>query len=74
MQYFFYFFLWLFFTGPQMFRAFVLYPTCNLLYIYVQDRYIFPRYIRGYDDYKQTVPFVLPTRDSIRSAFSSKGE
>ena len=70
----FYFFLWLFFTGPQMFWAFLLYPTCNLLYIYVQDRYIFPQYIRGYDDYKRTVPFVIPTKESIRNAFSPKGE
>lgn len=68
----FYFFLWLFFTGRRMFLAFLLYPFCNYLYIYVQDRYIFPRYIRGYDDYRQTVPFVIPTRESLRTAFSAK--
>ena len=65
----FYFFLWLFFTGRQLFWAFLLYPTCNYLYICVQDRYIFPQYIAGYDDYKRSVPFLLPTGESIRKAF-----
>lgn len=68
----FYFFLWLFFTGRQMFFAFLLYTACNYLYIYVQDRYIFPQYIRGYDDYRQAVPFLLPTRKSLKSAFSAR--
>ena len=68
----FYFFLWLFFTGRQMLLAFLLYPACNYLYIYVQDRSIFPLYIRGYDDYKQRVPFLIPTAESIRSAFPAK--
>lgn len=68
----FYFFLWLFFTGRQLFFGFLLYTFCNYFYICVQDRYIFPRYIRGYDDYKRTVPFLLPTRESLKRAVSSK--
>ena len=64
----FYFFLWLFFTGRQMFFGFLLYTFCNFLYIWLQDRYIFPRYIGGYDDYRRAVPFLLPTRDSLKQA------
>lgn len=67
-----YFFLWLFFTGRQLLLAFLLYPSCNYFYIYMQDRYIFPQYIAGYDDYKRSVPFLIPTADSIRKVFSSR--
>ena len=68
----FYFFLWLFFTGWRLFAGFVIYNICNFLYIYLQDRYIFPRYIRGYDDYKRSVPFLIPTRASLKKAFPAK--
>lgn len=67
-----YFFLWLFFTGRRMFLAAILYTVCNFIYICVQDRYIFPQYIRGYSNYKKTVPFLLPTRESVKRAFSTK--
>lgn len=69
----FYFFLWVTFTGHRLFIGFLLYSACNYGYIYLQDRYIFPKYILGYDDYKKTVPFLLPTRESIKCAFSAKG-
>ena len=50
----------------------MIYNTCNFLYVYLQDRYIFPRYIRGYDDYKRSVPFLIPTRASLKKAFPAK--
>lgn len=68
----FYFFLWLLFSGRWLFFAFLLYTTCNYIYIYVQDRYIFPLYIQGYDSYKKSVPFLIPSWRSIKQAFSSK--
>ena len=68
----FYFFLWQFFTGSRLFAGFVLYTACNFLYVCVQDRYIFPRYIGGYDDYKRSVPFLIPTRESVKKAFPAK--
>lgn len=64
-----YLFLWLFFSNKQLLAGFLLYTVCNFIYIYIQDRYIFPRYIRGYDEYKKTVPFLIPNRNSIRNAF-----
>lgn len=66
------FFLWLLFSGRRLLWAAILYTACNFLYIYVQDRYIFPQYIRGYEDYKKTVPFLLPTRESVKRAFPTK--
>lgn len=64
-----YLFLWLFFDSQPVLFGFVLYTICNFIYVYVQDRYIFPLYIGGYDEYKRSVPFLIPNRDSIRKAF-----
>ena len=57
-----YLFLWLTFGGAPLAAATVLYPACNGIYIWIQDAYIFPRYIQGYDRYKQEVPFLIPRR------------
>ena len=65
----FYFFLALLFSSVPLAYCFALYNTCNFVYIVIQDIFIFPQYIRGYNDYKKTVPFLVPTRASIRSAF-----
>jgi len=64
-----YLFLWLLFDTTLLFYTFIVYTICNLLYVIVQDVYIFPRYIRGYHEYKETVPFLIPTKDSIRYLF-----
>ncbi len=56
-----YWLLWLAFGGPRLLAAAVIYPLCNFFYILLQDRRIFPQYIRGYDDYKRQVPFLIPT-------------
>lgn len=40
----------------------IIVSTLNLLYIYVEDVFIFPKTIYGYDDYKKRVPFLVPRR------------
>ncbi len=67
-----YLFLWLYASGTQMFAAAVLFSALNFLYIWIQDRYLFPKYIESYELYKQEVPFLVPTRHSIQ-AFLKKG-
>ena len=67
-----YLFLWLFFSNIELLYAFIVYTLCNFLYIYIQDSYIFPKYIQGYDEYKKKVPFLFPTKDSLHCAFSQK--
>ena len=57
-----YVFLWLAFGGRLLFLAMLIFSACNLLYIIIQDRYIFPLYIAGYDSYKKAVPFLIPRR------------
>lgn len=32
----------------------------DLLLIFIQDRYTFPKVFRGYDEYKKSVPFLFP--------------
>ena len=65
-----YFFLAWLFKCNELFCCFILYSFCNFLYIVIQDRYIFPKYIENYNEYKQKVPFLIPTKDSILTAFS----
>lgn len=69
----FYLFLGLFLSNPVLLVASLLYTGCNFFYICLQDHYIFPLYIRGYKEYKKNVPFLLPTRKSIRKALGQYG-
>lgn len=68
----FYLFLYFFFQTKELFAGFLVYTVCNFIYVYIQDNYVFPLYIAGYDDYKKSVPFLLPTKDSIKNAFRQK--
>ena len=61
-----YFFLWQFFGNEKLMYAFFVFNLCNLLYIIVQDAYIFPRYMHGYQEYKKRTPFLIPTMESIK--------
>lgn len=48
----------------------VIYPDCwkmalwfaflNLLYTWLQDRFFFPVYLEGYEEYRKEVPYLLP--------------
>ena len=53
-------FLYIAFGGKMLLWAMFLYPGCNLLYVWLQDRYIFPAYIKGYEQYRSEVPFLIP--------------
>ena len=66
---FFYLFLALLFSSNQLFWCFIVFSICNFLYIVIQDKFIFPKYIEGYLQYKKTVPFLIPTKESIKNAF-----
>jgi len=57
-----YLFLALFFFDIRLLYCCVVYSICNFLYILLQDVYIFPKYIRGYSEYKKRVPFLIPGR------------
>jgi len=44
----------------------IIYNVAGLLLAYYEDRNVFPELIKGYDRYKKTTPFLLPTGASIR--------
>ncbi|NLA87032.1 MAG: hypothetical protein GX847_07075 [Clostridiales bacterium] len=46
--------------------AVIIYSVLNLLLIIFEDALVFPALLRGYDNYKQEVPFILPTPASIK--------
>jgi protein-S-isoprenylcysteine O-methyltransferase Ste14 len=53
-------------------RAGALASFLNFMYVWIQDRYIFPRTIPGYHDYQKRVPFLLPTPVSIKAAIATR--
>jgi protein-S-isoprenylcysteine O-methyltransferase Ste14 len=40
--------------------------AADVLYAWVQDRYLFPAMFPGYEEYRQVVPMLTPTRASLR--------
>lgn len=69
----FYICLGLFLSNTSLIIGSILYTGCNFIYICIQDYYIFPLYIQGYDEYKKSVPLLLPTRNSISKALGQSG-
>lgn len=64
-----YFFLALAVPHGLMWAAFVLFSLCDVFYVLWQERYIFPITLAGYDKYQKEVPFLIPTRASLRRGF-----
>lgn len=58
--------------APETLLALLLFPTANLAYVAVQDRYIFVRTLEGYAQYQKETPFAVPTDASLRRALPSK--
>ncbi|MEG0755259.1 MAG: hypothetical protein RR450_02585 [Oscillospiraceae bacterium] len=50
-----------------MLWAFLLFTAADVLYVVIQDRYIFPKTLSGYADYQKTTPFLIPTPTSLRA-------
>lgn len=42
------------------------YAVFNMLLAAFEDKWLFPRSIGGYDEYKKRVPFLLPTPAEIK--------
>jgi protein-S-isoprenylcysteine O-methyltransferase Ste14 len=52
-------------SAPLLIAA-PLWISLELLWVSVQDLYVFPRLFPGYPRYRQTTPFVLPTVQSVQ--------
>lgn len=62
----FYFSLWLAFSGSLLLLAAILFSLFDLVYIIVQDRWIFIKTFADYGDYKKSTPFLIPNLNSLR--------
>ncbi len=49
----------------------LLFTALDFFYIVLQDRYFFPRYLAGYEEYRRTTPFLLPAAGRKKAAQSS---
>lgn len=63
----FYLALWAALGGPALGAAALLFPALDALYVLWQDRAVFPRSIRRYEEYRARVPFLLPSVRSLRA-------
>lgn len=67
----FYGFLCLAWQNLPWLLAFLLFTLGDILYVFYQDRYIFPDTIDRYREYQKTTPFLIPTVSSVKEAFTS---
>ncbi len=69
--FFFYLFLWLASGKIILMWAAIVWTFMDIIYVYVQDRWLFPKTLIGYDAYKSSVPFLIPDLVSIRKCMQS---
>lgn len=55
----------------MMLWAALIWSVMNIIYVYVQDRFIFPKTLPGYSQYQKRVPFIIPSLISIKNCVSS---
>lgn len=58
----------------EMLRLAVMWMALDFLLVFVQDRILFPARFSGYKNYRYLTPFLIPSRQSIRTVFQSNGD
>jgi protein-S-isoprenylcysteine O-methyltransferase Ste14 len=68
-----FFYLFLFFaTGIRLLiLAWIIWTVMDVIHVYVQDRWIFPKSLIKYDLYKTKTPFLIPSKISIRQCITT---
>lgn len=64
-----YFFIYMATNSTTLFWAFAVWSLFDILHVYVQDVYYFPKTLAGYDEYKTHTPFLIPNTASIKKCF-----
>lgn len=67
----FYGFLWLATDQVSVLYAFLLFSLMDLIYVILQDVWIFPKILNGYEAYRKTTPFLVPNYRSISRCFQT---
>lgn len=52
----------------------IVYIVLNIIVAALEDRFFFPEFLVGYDKYREKVPFLLPTKESIKNSWNSMGK
>lgn len=68
-----YFFLWLACGRVTMLAVMFLWTAMDVLHVWVQDRWLFPKTLEGYGQYQQTTPFLIPTAASFHRCLKTLG-
>lgn len=68
--FFFYLFLWLASGANLMLWAGLIWTFMDVLHVYIQDRWLFSRGLKGYEHYRKTTPFLIPTLPSIKRSLA----
>lgn len=66
-----YFFLWLFTGRHLILLGGLCFSGLNIVYVWLQDRYIFPKHFVDYAAYQKNTPFLLPNLRSINKCITS---
>ena len=53
--------------------ACIIWIVCDLLHVAIQDKFIFPKQLNGYEKYRCATPFLVPNTRSIRAFLASAG-
>ncbi|MFZ5945601.1 MAG: hypothetical protein ACOYVD_16015 [Bacillota bacterium] len=64
--FFFYLFLWLASGKIMVMWAGLVWTIMDIIHVYVQDRWLFPKTLIGYERYKDKVPFLIPSLCSVK--------
>ena len=65
--------LWLARGQIMMLWTALAYTALDLVHVFVQDRFCFPKMLEGYEAYRQETPFLIPNGRSIRRALRGRG-
>ena len=63
----FFLFLWLASGKMIILWAGLVWTIMDIIHVYVQDRWIFPITLNGYNEYKKTTPFLVPNYSNLRN-------
>lgn len=70
--FFFYLFLWLFTGSWVMLLACIIWTVMDVIHVWIQDRWFLPAILKGYHNYQNTTPFLIPTIESIKKSWDSR--
>jgi len=69
--FFFYLFLWLASGNMLIMWAGLIWTAMDVIHVYLQDRWFFPKTLNDYNAYKRKVPFLIPTRNSFKQCIAT---